>query len=96
MSAEVGRLRAAQTVADDVIRMVATAPDSGLLLQVSVTDPVTGQRLATGFVSYQVDGVVSGRWLHLIGADEHERPQPKLPLPRRPRGPHPHAAGVVS
>lgn len=56
MTAETERLTAAQAKADEVIRAVAEAPDSGRLLRVAVTDVETGQRLATGFVGYDVDG----------------------------------------
>ncbi|MEU9470449.1 hypothetical protein AB0D78_28295 [Streptomyces avermitilis] len=53
-AAECARLEAAQAKADAVIAAVAEAPN-GQLLQVAVTDCTTGQRLATGFVTYQVD-----------------------------------------
>ena len=52
MTADLARHRAAQARADELIRAVAEAPD-GLLLRVSVTDVETGQRLATGFVTYE-------------------------------------------
>jgi hypothetical protein len=52
VTADLARLTAAQEKADEVIRQVAEAPD-GLLLRVSVTDVETGQRLATGFVTYE-------------------------------------------
>lgn len=55
VSPDLDRLAAAQAKADEVVRSVAEAPE-GLLLRVSVTDQETGNRLATGFVSYQVDG----------------------------------------
>lgn len=54
MNAELERQIAAQARADEVIAAVAEAPDGPLLL-VAVTDPETGNRLATGFVTYQVD-----------------------------------------
>ncbi|KAB1979473.1 hypothetical protein [Streptomyces triticiradicis] len=57
MNAELARQSAAQAKADAVVRSVAEAPE-GLLLQISVTDPETGQRLATGFVTYSVDAPV--------------------------------------
>lgn len=54
--AELARHVAAQAKADEVIAAVVEAPDGGLLLRVAVTDVATGQRLATCFVTYQVDG----------------------------------------
>lgn len=51
MTADLARHLAAQAKADEVIRAIAEAPE-GLLLRVSVTDVETGQRLATGFVTY--------------------------------------------
>ncbi|MFF4536572.1 hypothetical protein [Streptomyces aureus] len=54
MSAELARLTAAQAKADEVVRSVAEVPE-GLVLRVSVTDPESGLRLATGFVTYSVD-----------------------------------------
>lgn len=56
MTADLARLTAAQAKADELIASVAETPDGGLLLQVAVTDVATGQRLATGFVTYQVAG----------------------------------------
>lgn len=53
MTPEVARLLAAQAKADEVVASVATAPE-GRLLRVSVTDVETNQRLATGFVSYEL------------------------------------------
>lgn len=61
---DLDRLTAAQAKADEVIAAVAEAPE-GWLLRVSVTDPETGQRLATGFVSYEVPGV---RHLRLVAS----------------------------
>jgi hypothetical protein len=63
VTADVARLTAAQAKADAVIRAVAEAP-AGLLLRVAVTDVETGQRIATCFVTYQVDGAPS---LRLVG-----------------------------
>ncbi|MER5875494.1 hypothetical protein ABT119_06135 [Streptomyces sp. NPDC001910] len=54
VSPDLDRLTAAQAKADEVVRSVAETPE-GLLLRVSVTDPETGNRLATGFVTYSVD-----------------------------------------
>ena len=54
MTADLARLVAAQAKADAVIRSVAEAPDGGRLLRIAVTDAETGQRLATGFVTYEV------------------------------------------
>lgn len=51
MTAEQARQAAAQARADEVVRAVADVPDGGPMLRVSVTDPETGQRLATGFVT---------------------------------------------
>lgn len=56
MTAELSRLVAAQAKADEVVRSVADTPDGGLLLRIAVTDVETGQRLATGFVTYEADG----------------------------------------
>lgn len=56
MAAELARLTAAQAKADEVIGAVAEPVDGGPLLRIAVTDAATGQRLATGFVHYQVDG----------------------------------------
>ncbi|MGW4825461.1 hypothetical protein ACWEP4_42960 [Streptomyces sp. NPDC004227] len=64
MTADLNRLRAAQAAADAVIRSVAVTPDGSPMLRVSVTDPETNQRLATGFVTYQPIG--SGRHLQLV------------------------------
>ncbi|MFG3476447.1 hypothetical protein ACGF3K_14445 [Streptomyces sp. NPDC047980] len=55
MTADLARLRAAQAKADEIIRTVCESPDGPLLLRVSVTDPATGQRLATGFANYTTD-----------------------------------------
>lgn len=54
MTAELARLAAAQAKADEVLRTVAEPIGGGLLLRIAVTDAETGQRLATGFVSYEV------------------------------------------
>ena len=56
MTPDLARLTAAQAKADELIATIAEAPDGGPLLRVAVTDAETGQRLATGFVTYQVDG----------------------------------------
>lgn len=56
MTAELARLAAAQEKADAVICAVAETVEAGPLLRIAVTDAETGQRLATGFVNYQVDG----------------------------------------
>jgi predicted homoserine dehydrogenase-like protein len=56
VTADLARLAAAQAKADEVIGSVAETPDGGQLLRIAVTDVATGQRLATGFVTYQVDG----------------------------------------
>ena len=64
MTADLDRLIAAQAKADEVIAAVAEAPE-GRLLRVSVTDPETGQRLATCLVSYEVAG---DRHLRLVAS----------------------------
>ncbi|MEV0556264.1 hypothetical protein AB0I27_22780 [Streptomyces sp. NPDC050597] len=51
MTADLDVLRAVQAAADRVIEAVAEPLDGGRVLLVSVTDPATGQRLATGFVN---------------------------------------------
>jgi hypothetical protein len=56
VTADLARLTAAQAKADEVVAAIAEAPDGGPLLRVAVTDVETGQRLAIGFVTYQVDG----------------------------------------
>lgn len=56
MTPDLARLAAAQAKADELIASLAEAPDGGPLLRVAVTDVETGQRLATCFVNYQVDG----------------------------------------
>jgi predicted transcriptional regulator len=53
MTADLARMLAAQAAADKVVRAVADTPDGSPVLLVAVTDPETGQRLATGFVTYQ-------------------------------------------
>ncbi|MEU5247310.1 hypothetical protein AB0G81_24970 [Streptomyces asoensis] len=55
MSAELARLTAAQSKADEVIRAVGTPVDGRPMLRIAVTDPETDTRLATGFVSYEVE-----------------------------------------
>jgi hypothetical protein len=55
MTADLARLTAAQAKADELVAAIAETPD-GPMLRVAVTDVETGQRLATGFVTYQVDG----------------------------------------
>jgi predicted transcriptional regulator len=56
VTADLARLTAAQAKADEVVAAIAETPDGGPLLRVAVTDAETGQRLATCFVTYQVDG----------------------------------------
>lgn len=56
MNADLARLKAAQAKADAVRASLAEAPDGPHLL-VAVTDPETGQRLATCFVNYQTGDV---------------------------------------
>lgn len=56
MTPEQARLTAAQAKADEVVAAIAEAPDGGRLLRVAVTDVETGQRMATAFVTYSVDG----------------------------------------
>jgi hypothetical protein len=46
------RLAAAQAKADKVIAAMATPIDGRPMLRIAVTDPETGNRLATGFVAY--------------------------------------------
>jgi hypothetical protein len=65
VSAETERLTAAQAKADRVIRAVAEPVDSDRLLRVAVTDVETGQRLATGFVTYET----VGSHLRLVGGE---------------------------
>lgn len=55
MTADLARLTAAQAKADEVRAAIAETPD-GPMLRVAVTDVETGQRLATCFVTYQVNG----------------------------------------
>jgi hypothetical protein len=64
VSPEAARLAAAQAKADAVIAAVADLPDARPMLRVSVTDLVTGQRLATGFVHYDTG---SAPVLRLVG-----------------------------
>lgn len=66
MTAELTRLTAAQAKADEIIRTVGESPDGPLLLRVSVTEPATGQRLATGFVNYTTDQMATVRPLRLV------------------------------
>ena len=55
VTADLGRLRAAQAMADRVVRTVADFDGgSGPRLMVAVIDPETNTRLATGFVAYTV------------------------------------------
>ncbi|MFD9276877.1 hypothetical protein ACFWD7_06240 [Streptomyces mirabilis] len=56
MAPDLARHVAAQAKADEVVASLAGTPDGGPLLRVAVTDAETGQRLATCFVNYQVDG----------------------------------------
>jgi hypothetical protein len=65
VSTELARLTAAQEMADKVIATVADRAHErpGPRLLVSVTDPETNTRLATGFVSYQPAPV---RHLHIV------------------------------
>ncbi|MGW2048601.1 hypothetical protein ACWCPF_25970 [Streptomyces sp. NPDC001858] len=55
MGAELERLVAAQAAADAVVRAVGQPVGCGPLLRVAVTDAETNVRLATCFVSYEVD-----------------------------------------
>lgn len=57
MTADLDWLRAVQATADDVVRTVGESPDGRPMLQVSVTDPETGQRLATCFVAVRTTPV---------------------------------------
>lgn len=61
MTAELARLTAAKAKADAVLRTVAEPIDGGPLLRIAVTDAETGQRLATGFVAYEVSTVAQLR-----------------------------------
>jgi hypothetical protein len=54
VSADLPRLAAAQSKADEVIAAVATPIDGRPMLRIAVTDPETDTRLATGFVSYEI------------------------------------------
>jgi hypothetical protein len=56
VNADLARLQAAQVKADAVVRALAEAPD-GPHLVVAVTDPITGNRLGTCFVTYQTGDV---------------------------------------
>jgi hypothetical protein len=56
MARETERQAAAQAKADEVVRSVADTPEGSPMLLIAVVDQETGNRLATGFVSYQVDG----------------------------------------
>ncbi|WP_405964812.1 hypothetical protein OG713_34755 [Streptomyces sp. NBC_00723] len=60
MAAELAGLTAAQAKADEVIRAVGEPIDGRPMLRVAVTDPETNTRLATGFVSYEVEGQAPG------------------------------------
>jgi hypothetical protein len=55
VTADLARLTAAQAKADEVVAAIAETPD-GPLLGVAVTDLETNTRLATCFVTYQIDG----------------------------------------
>lgn len=65
MTADVARRAAVQARADEIVRMVGEAPESGSLLRVSVTDVESGQRLATCVVNVAA-GVPS---LRLVGGE---------------------------
>ena len=54
MTADLARLTAAQAKADEVIRAVGEPIDGRPMLRIAITDPETGNRLATGFVSYEI------------------------------------------
>ena len=54
MSADLARLEAAQSKADEVIRTLGEPIDGRPMLRIAVTDPETNTRLATGFVSYEI------------------------------------------
>jgi hypothetical protein len=54
---EQARLAAAQKKADALRDAFSEIPDGSPMLLVAVTDPETNTRLATGFVTYRVDGV---------------------------------------
>lgn len=56
MNADLTRHVAAQAKADELVASIAGTPDGGPLLRVAVTDVETNTRLATCFVTYQVDG----------------------------------------
>ena len=53
---EAERLMVARAVADAVIRSVAETPEGEHLIRLSAMDVTTGERLATGFVNYNVGG----------------------------------------
>ncbi|MEU9444639.1 hypothetical protein AB0D42_27910 [Streptomyces sp. NPDC048304] len=53
MTADLELLTAAQAKADEVIAAIAETPEPGRHLRVAITDPETGQRLATCFVNYE-------------------------------------------
>jgi hypothetical protein len=65
VTGDLDRLRAAQAKADEVAATIGEASD-GPLLRVSVTDVATGQRLATCFVTYSVDGAAPVRRLRPV------------------------------
>jgi len=54
VSADLARLEAAQSKADEVIRTLGEPIDGRPMLRIAVTDPETNTRLATGFVSYEI------------------------------------------
>lgn len=56
MTANLDRLTAAQSKADELKASIAENPEPGRHLRVAITDPETGDRLATCFVNYSVDG----------------------------------------
>lgn len=62
MSPELARLKAAQARAGELVAAVAEPLTDRPHLVVSVTDPETGQRLATGFATFNVAPV-----LHVVG-----------------------------
>ena len=55
MTTDLARHTAAQAMADEVVRTVGESPEPGRHLRLAITDPATGQRLATCFVNYHAD-----------------------------------------
>jgi hypothetical protein len=51
VTADLARLMAAQTKADEIAATVGELPEAGPLLRVAVTDVETGQRMSTCFVN---------------------------------------------